>query len=552
MSIPGYDYVIVGAGSAGCVLANRLSEDPAVRVLLVEAGGSDRHPLVATPLAFYRVFQHREFTWAYQSEPEPHANGRVMPLWRGKVLGGSSSINGMTYTRGHPSGYDDWARLAGPGWSYDEVLPYFRRAERSWRGEGPYHGASGPLAITHVPDDPFQQLVFETARNAGYAVVGDINAEQAEGFCAIELTVDRGRRASTAQAYLRPAIDRPNLTVLSRAHVTRVTIEHGRASGIAFLHRGKPGRASAACEVIVSAGAYNSPQLLMLSGIGNAEELRRHGIAVAADLPGVGRSLVDHVTVPSWYRLNRPLTLNRQLRADRAVLAALSWMVRGDGMVSRPPFSCWQFLRTRPDLSRPDVQSMFSPISPVSRLWFPGIRRATGEVFSASNTLLYPASRGRVTIRSADPVQPPRVLNNFLACNDDVLALRNSIKARREFCATAPMADHVEAELLPGPKRQTDEELDAYIRKTCSSGFHPCGTCAMGKDGAAVLDERLRVRGIDGLRVIDASAMPQIVGGNINAAVIMMAERGADLIKADRARLAAASRDDLAAKGQSL
>jgi len=531
---PSYDYVIIGAGSAGCVLANRLSAEPSTNVLLIEAGGADSRLLMKMPIGFYRLFNNKSVTWAYRSQPEPHANNRVMPLWRGKVLGGTSSINGMTYTRGHPSGYDDWDTLGAHGWRYSDVLPYFRRAENSWRREDAFHGRGGPLTVSPMPDSPFVDLIFETARNADLPITDDINGLQNEGFCRIELTVHRGRRGSTSHRYLRPVRGRSNLTIATNSHVRRITIADGRAVGVEFGRMGRSERAHASREVILCAGAYNSPQLLMLSGIGPAAELLEHGITPIVDLPGVGRNLMDHVTVPSQYRVIEPITLHRDLRLDRVFLAGARWAIRGTGLAARPPFGCWQFLRTQPELERPDIQSMLNPVSSSSHIWIPWLNPGVGELFSASSTLLYPKSRGHVRLRSSDPFDPPRILNNFCSEPEDVTTLIAALRARRDFSAHEPLASIIAAELLPGLDRRSNAELDAYVRLYCSSGFHPCGTCAMGEGAHAVVDDKLKVRGVEGLRIADASIMPSIVGGNINAAVIMIAERAADLLREHR------------------
>ncbi|MDT8760178.1 GMC family oxidoreductase N-terminal domain-containing protein [Sphingomonas psychrotolerans] len=522
-----FDYIIVGAGSAGCVLANRLSESGADSVLLIEAGGRDDSWLFRMPLGFMMTAANPAYDWGYASEPDVKLAGRSLPVPRGRVHGGSSSINGMIYMRGHSRDYDGWRQMGVAGWSYADVLPYFRRMESSWRGAGPYHGADGPLAVTpvrgdHLLTEPIRQAV----RAAGFPESDDLSGAQQEGFSRCEVTVDaRGRRASTAAAYLRPALKRSNLTVLSNAQVTRVLIEAGRAVGVEYLRNGLRQEVRAGKEVVLSGGAYNSPQLLMLSGIGPAGQLIAHGIEVVADLPGVGRDLSEHPLVYMSFAA-RGTSFLEALRSDRAALSVLRWALTGKGAFASQITSGVLMLRTRPELERPDIQLVFLPVRLDAKLWHPFGRRQS-HVLSVMVMQLHPESRGSVKLRSADPLARPRIDLNLLDTPGDFADIRGGIAAVRRIFAQPPLRDMVEAEIAPG----ADADLDAFIRNNLKITQHPTGTCRMGEDPAAVVDSDLRVRGIRGLRVVDASVMPTVPGANINAAVIMVAERASDLIR---------------------
>ena len=523
-----FDYVIVGAGSAGCVLANRLSEDGNASVLLIEAGGHDKSWLFRMPLGFMMTAANPAFDWGYASEPDAKLGGRSLPVPRGRVHGGSSSVNGMIYMRGHSGDYDGWRQLGAAGWSYADVLPYFRRMENSWRGAGRFHGGSGPLSVTPVGGD---RLLTEPIRQsvvaAGYKESDDLSGERQEGFSPCEVTVDRrGRRASTSAAYLQPARKRPNLTVLSNAHATRVLIEDGRAVGIAYVRDGEPGAVRARCEVILSGGAYNSPQLLMLSGVGPADQLTARGLPVVVDAPGVGRDLSEHPLVYMTFAARQANSFLRALRVDRAGLSVLRWALTGKGAFASQITSGVLMLRTRPELQRPDIQLVFLPVRLDAKLWHPFGRKQT-HVLSVMVMQLHPESRGTVTLRSADPLDKPRIDLNLLSTPTDFADVRGGIEAVRRIFAQAPLSDMVEAEITPGK----DADLDDFIRHNLKITQHPTGTCRMGDDPGAVVDSQLRVRGVAGLRVVDASVMPSVPGANINAAVIMVAERASDLIR---------------------
>jgi choline dehydrogenase len=532
MSAMSFDYVIVGAGSAGCVLANRLSADPGVRVLLVEAGGSDDRFLIKMPLGFLRALFDPTLSWGYMSEPEPTLDGRSLWLPRGKVLGGSSSINGMFFMRGHSGDFDAWAASGCDGWSYAEVLPYFKRMEKSWRGAGPWHGADGPLHV--MPIDTRRLLhtpLMEAAAAAGFATTDDIHGQIEEGFARGEITVDaRGRRASTARAYLRPVLGRPNLNVVTGALVTKVLIDNGKATGIEYRRADGTVDAQAAREVILSGGAFNSPQVLMLSGIGAADELRAHGIEVRVDSPGVGRNLSEHARVPVEFATRGSISFLNELRADRVARSVLQWLVMGSGAFATQINSCNIVVRTDPRLVQPDVQLMSNPVRMDAKIWWPFLGVRQEHRITADAVVLHPESRGAVTLRSANPADKPRILLNVLATDGDLATARRGVRLARRIYATAPQAELVEREIAPGPAVQSDADLNAYIRARAGVTQHPVGTCAMGVGADAVLDPQLRVRGVTGLRIVDASVMPAVPGGNTNAAVIMIAEKAADLI----------------------
>jgi choline dehydrogenase len=528
-----FDYIIIGAGSAGCVLASRLSEDARASVLLLEAGGDERgHRRMPMPLAWRDTFMDPRLSWGYSSEPEPHADERRIPVPRGKVLGGTSSVNGMMYSRGHAPDYDHWHELGLSGWGYADVLPYFRRAETNWRGQSLYHGAAGPLTVSrHVTDGFVYPRLIETAETLGYRHLDDFHGAETLGFSAPDFNVHRGRRASTAARYLRPVMARANLHVESHALALRVIIEHARAGAVEYEQGGQRRLASAAREIILAAGTFNSPQLLLLSGIGPAAELRAAGIEPRHELPGVGKALQDHQSVGMLYAASGPITFESELRFDRLARSVLRWRLFGTGPVAALPVAAQGFLKLRPDSSWPEIQFLVSPVSMAARSWFPLWRQGAGHVFSMANVLLHPQSRGEVTLRSSDPRAPPRIRFNLLEAPADRITLREAIKFVRRFFATAPASELVRGELTPGPAVQTDEELDAYLRRSVGTAMHPTSTCAMGIGADAVVDRELKVRGIASLRVVDASVMPTIVGGNTNAPVIMIAEKAADLIR---------------------
>lgn len=528
-----FDYIIVGGGSAGCVMAARLSEDPANNVLLLEAGGEDTNPLIHMPLGFLKAMVMPSLNWNYWTEAEPHLDGRRMPMPRGKVLGGSGSINGMFAMRGHPNDYNQWAQMGARGWSYADCLPYFRKLENSWRGESAYHGVGGPVTIRPI-DSPhvLHQEMMQTAANAGFATTDDLNGENPEGFARGEQSIDwRGRRVSGASAYLRPAMSRRNLEVRTRAQVRRVVFEGKRAVGVEVQIGDATRVIRARREVILSGGTYNSPHLLMLSGVGPAAHLAQHGIAVVHDSPGVGRNLQEHPTASLEWFAKEKVTFLRQLRWDRLAMNTVRWALAGTGPLASQLNSCNVVIKTAEHLDRPDLQIMVNPIRFDAQTWFPGIKPEQDHVFWAGIVQLHPESRGWVELKSTDPMQEAAITFNLMDAEADRIQMRRAIRATRKIYASEPMARLVGAERAPSAGAETDDELDALIRATCYTAQHPVGTCAMALGERSVVDTDCRVLGVEGLRVVDCSVMPTVPGGNTNIPVFMLAEKAADHIK---------------------
>ena len=526
-----FDYIVVGAGSAGCVLADRLSASGRFRVLLLEAGPADRNLWIHVPLGYGKLFTNPRYNWLYQSEPEAELNNRQIIQPRGKVLGGSSSINGLLYIRGQREDFDHWRQLGNTGWSYDDVLPYFLQSEDQQRpGEMENHGRGGPLAVSDVEKHPICEAFIEAAAQAGFPRNDDFNGPTQEGAGYFQVTCRDARRCSTAKGYLKPAVKRANLKVVSEALVARVLFEGRRAVGVEYRRDGRLHQARAGGEVVLAGGAFNSPQLLQLSGVGPGELLRSHGIEVRHELPGVGDDLQDHFQARFNYRCSEPITINDMMASlPRQLGAALDYLFNRKGPLTIGAGYAGGFFKTDPALASPDVQIhfiLFSADAIGQKLHpFPG--------FLSSICQLRPESRGTVRIKSTDPAQAPAIRPNYLSAAHDRDVMVAAMKLQRRIMSQPAIARYIVEELNPGPQCQGDAELLDFARAKGTTIFHPTSTCRMGQDARSVVDERLRVRGLEGLRVVDGSIMPTVVSGNTNAAIVMIGEKGASMILED-------------------
>jgi choline dehydrogenase-like flavoprotein len=518
-----YDYIIVGAGSAGCVLAGRLSEDPRAKVLLLEAGGDDSAKEVRIPAAFSKLFRSAR-DWNYSTEEEPHLDGRRLYWPRGKMIGGSSSMNAMIYMRGNPADYDRWKQDGNEGWGWEDVLPYFKKSENQERGASQFHATGGPVNVCDLRYvNQLTRAFLSAAQQIGIPANGDFNGATQDGAGLYQVTQKNGARQSAADAYLKPAAERSNLTVITGAHATRVLVEKNCASGVEYALNAKAERARADREVILAAGAVNSPQLLLLSGIGPAAEVERAGIPAVLDLPGVGKNLQDHPMVSVGYLCKRPVSL----ASAESATNALRWLIFRRGPLASNVAEGGIFLRTGPELCAPDLQILFGPAYYVNH----GFDRRKDHCFGFGPTLLAPESRGNIGLRSANPLDAPAIRANYLSTGHDLRVIVEGVRRCREIAHAKAFEPYRGTELHPGAETTADDQLCSFVRANAQTLYHPVGTCKMGTDELAVVDRKLRVRGIEQLRVADASVMPRITSGNTNAPTTMIAEKASDIIR---------------------
>lgn len=523
-----FDYIIVGAGSAGCVLANRLSENPKHEVLLLETGGSDKSIFIKMPTALSIPMNTDKYAWQFNTEKEPYLNNREMHCPRGKVLGGSSSINGMVYVRGHAKDFDEWEAHGAEGWNYQACLPYFQKAETWYKGNDAYRGGNGELGVNNGNEmkNPLYTAFIKAGEQAGYDITSDYNGKQQEGFGPMHMTVKDGVRSSASREYLDPVKSRKNLTIVTGALVTKVVLEDKVAKGVEYVVNGKTETAAASNEVILSAGSIGSPHILQLSGIGDKDILEKAGVDVKHHLPGVGQNLQDHLEFYFQYKCKQPITLNRKLGLISKGLIGARWLLNRSGLGATNHFESCAFIRSKADVEWPDIQYHFLPAA----IRYDGKSAFDGDGFQVHVGHNKPKSRGSVTLQSANPTVPPKILFNYLQHPDDIEGFRACVRLTREIIAQSAFDDFRDGEIQPGEHIQTDEEIDAFVREAVESAYHPSCSCKMGEDEMAVVDSQTNVHGIEGLRVVDSSIFPTIPNGNLNAPTIMVAEKAADII----------------------